>query len=341
MSNEFELILTSKSNPDWVKKIKCSKIYTYNKNKYIALKCEISKLSDDEGEEVNKFITSKTKENSPIPSKLSDDEGEEVNKFITSKTKENSPVPSKSTSKPKKNPSVPSKSIPKPKKNPSLPPKENPPVPPIPMLQEVASVPSTVALSINTTNLYDFIALTELKVKGYIIKNKNRINELMKGCFSASFDLLDTIFYRWFIVENKTDHRLIGFCICLSTDVSECKSKITPYTAVKYICSHKSVKIYPYLANLCKDKDYPEVGKFLLNNVCVWFKKNENKDKLYLAPGSSRISCSINSEYYKSNMKLVDYYKTNQFRIVPNLYIIYPCGWNKYIHAYLMVRDII
>lgn len=179
----------------------------------------------------------------------------------------------------------------------------------------------------------------------YIIKNKKRIIELTKKCFNiTSDDQLNAFLNSWHIFIEKPnwffvthDDILIGYCICHVQSIYLLNTDVSTYKAIDHLYSNNRINIYPYLSNLCKDVSYPNVGKFILDKVSEWY-KSKGYNELYLIPGSSRYKCSKNpNEYYKANMKLVEYYKTNGFKIKEKYYNIANCD-NKFVYSNVMSR---
>lgn len=140
---------------------------------------------------------------------------------------------------------------------------------------------------------------------------------------------------------------------------------ITPYTFVKTdetIETYKKVTLFEYelndiigderdvnfcISSLCKDSNYANVGSFILNELDKLYAKKidtflippipevKPDNKFYLVVGSDyhknnyehyiNKKCIIDNEYYDSNMKLMEYYKKNGFKVSDNLYVVDKC----------------
>jgi hypothetical protein len=216
---------------------------------------------------------------------------------------------------------------------------------------------------------YKFIHPDEPEIM--VVKLLNDIVKLSCGCFppntddSAKLKLFNEkmeqiyLWYKdvdWFFVFTYDDI-LIGYCYVFQQEVITYKKKLKTYTKLKInnnLINNNKKNISPYIAALCKDKNYSKVGSFLLDNVCDYLHKIYNYDIVYLCPGSDYFKynyeayvmgneCSLidDDKYYDSNMKLINYYKINEFVISPNLYLIIKCKkHNEYIFYNVMYKKL-
>lgn len=201
----------------------------------------------------------------------------------------------------------------------------------------------------------------------YILDNKERIVALWSTCFPSNFDPKWDVYeeategylksrYRlvestahdrnWYFVLNKD--LIIGLCniedeTVVKIDPDEYKkvtgSELKTYTAIDHFPQSDSLmtekRIYPVINALCKDQNFKNVGKFLIDNVVKCMKEKKHK-VLYLISGSEQYK--INSylygskcnfvdkeKYFDSNKKLNNYYKSIGFKESKNLFLYDEC----------------
>jgi hypothetical protein len=95
---------------------------------------------------------------------------------------------------------------------------------------------------------------------------------------------------------------------------------------------YEFITLEPCIYSLCKDKGYQEVGRFLLDNICSYYKK-KGYEKIYLVPESNKhrnklLNTNVDSQLFKDSLSgykhdqefLIDYYKKNDFNISNNYY---------------------
>lgn len=206
---------------------------------------------------------------------------------------------------------------------------------------------------------YKFEVITDNEsVEKYIEYDKDRIFDLLRVCFDIDDtkkhivnDLKDNII---FLCKTVNDNKLVGIATVVMYDhYVRTKEKIKTYNPLIYTSRKKfddegkleiykedsqNAKIeydfstlYPCIYSLCKDKSYKAVGKFLLDNICNYYKKDE-WTKVYLVPESSRhrnqmLNTKIVDEQfnkfldkYNDDQKiLIKYYQENNF-VVSNEY---------------------
>lgn len=166
----------------------------------------------------------------------------------------------------------------------------------------------------------------------------------------------------YFALHNEI---IVGYCLATSREFIEYDGILETYKKIKlnkekYDELTSNIKTVSfYISSLCKNKEYKHVGGFLLkqigligiNNLKIFDKYVGNI--IYLSPESSLYkngyeyyinekSCVIDDEYYKSNMKLIDFYKHNDFKISKTLYEMDKCDEesNEYIIFNVMYKKI-
>ncbi|QKF94623.1 acyl-CoA N-acyltransferase [Fadolivirus algeromassiliense] len=147
--------------------------------------------------------------------------------------------------------------------------------------------------------------------------------------------------FNFFYVFNK--ELLIGYCFVYNSSVTKYdhletykKIKSTPKQISK-ILNAENVDIIE-IAGLCKDLSFPNVGTFLLDKVCEYY-KSRGVNRIYLVAGSDYYknnyeayvnynSCVLtdDNKFYDSNMELIEYYNKNGFTVSDNLYSIDFCN---------------
>ncbi len=224
-------------------------------------------------------------------------------------------------------------------------------------------------LDIKHVNTYKFIHPDD---SGEMVeKLLNQIVKLCDECFPPNTDNNERIkifnekmekIYLWYKNSDwffafSHDDVLIGYCFVFQQQVVNYTDNIKTYTKVKLNNDpmiNRTNNITPYISSLCKDKNYPNVGSFLLNNVSDYLHKTLKHNIVYLCPGSDYYrynyeayvlgnECSLIDEnkFYDANMKLINYYKHNGFNISPDLYLIINCKKNyEYIFYNVMYKNL-
>jgi hypothetical protein len=147
------------------------------------------------------------------------------------------------------------------------------------------------------------------------------------------------MFKRWFFVTEANNYNVIGFCSVSGLNVTKLSNadakKVNPYKINELtddIDTSNKVTLKYYIENVCKDGNFKNVGKFLLDNVIEYYKNAD--EKLSLVVESTRYKdnyidnlCTFTDEekYYDSCMKLIEYYKSFGFKVSPNLFFIENC----------------
>jgi len=148
--------------------------------------------------------------------------------------------------------------------------------------------------------------------------------------------------------------KLIGYCFIYAANVFKYTKKINVYE--KIISPDFFEDAAPHQLNyciygLCKNFEYKNVGSFILKNVIDYYHKlyiNKLGPKIiYIIPGSSYYLnnyesfvnnnyCDIidNNKFYESNIKLVDYYSKNNFKLSKKYYVIDKCKDSNKIIVY-------
>lgn len=162
------------------------------------------------------------------------------------------------------------------------------------------------------------------------------------------------------------NNKIIGYCFTLSARVIKYNKQIKTYEKINLDDAEiekimkNQVTLPLYIGGLCKDSAYANVGSFLLDEIYKYHQKineEDNEDynaKIYLCPGSDKHinnyeryinnnPCIIydDDKYYESNMKLIKYYKKNNYFVSKNLYMIDKCNEpNQYIFSNIMYRKL-
>lgn len=174
---------------------------------------------------------------------------------------------------------------------------------------------------------------------------------------------------KWFFILSNlnNDNNIIGFCyltdnFCTKITKKSLINKFNPYkindlSNFPELMNHmiknvNNTTLSPEISSLCKDPNFKNVGSFLLDNILTYC---EGKyEKVYLVPESiyykNNFSSFIfknmcdfdNKKYWESNMKLINYYKSQGFQLSPNLFIIEKCNYsdNKFNVLNVMFKNI-
>ncbi len=212
-------------------------------------------------------------------------------------------------------------------------------------------------LDIKHVNTYKFIHPDD--PGAMVEKLLNQIVKLCGECFPANTNSEERIklfnekiekIYLWYKNSDwffafTHDDILVGYCFVSQQEVVNYEDNIKTYTKIKPNAdpmNNRTKILSPYISSLCKNKNYPNVGSFLLNNVSDYLHNNLKYDIVYLCPGSDYFrynyeayvlgnECSLidDNKFYDANMKLINYYKHNGFNIMDNLYLVINCRKNN------------
>lgn len=143
---------------------------------------------------------------------------------------------------------------------------------------------------------------------------------------------------RWFFALKDTI--IAGFCVVGYTKLINSTSKLETYKVVHLTKSQlrdviiNTYTVKAYLSSLCKklSDGFEGVGSFILDSVSEYYKGKTGY--LYLTPESIQFkdgkdNCILHPDYFKSNKRLVEYYKKNGFKISKNLYEIDECSYDE------------
>lgn len=192
-------------------------------------------------------------------------------------------------------------------------------------------------------------------LRKFLIKNYDDIIDSLIKCFAPEdefekikkdrlFDYM--IMYKfgdWFFV--LSDNKVIAFCILISSDIyNKYEYDIETYKVFKSSKYPKpnlgtSIKTGPFIETLCKKSGFKDAGKFLLDNLHALLKQR-GITNVYLVPESMRNkdayngylkhdNCNLSSNYYSSNMRLIEFYKKMGYHILDKSYVIDTCEDNK------------
>lgn len=230
---------------------------------------------------------------------------------------------------------------------------------------------------------YEFISFSNKKEeKEYMLENIDIIKKMLSVCYppnsnkfmdeqdtkkydnpeydDAYYDSVISLFemvaenniFQWFFVEYENN--IIGYCFCKKYfNIYNYKGSLKTYEKLNFpntfsIESYNTVD-EPLLEGLCKIKKYPHVGRFIIDNICKFYRK-KGYEKLYLVPESQIYKnnykgfvefdqCVIDTENYKNmTEKLIKYYINNDFKISNSMCDLIICTESTSIALNVMYR---
>lgn len=214
---------------------------------------------------------------------------------------------------------------------------------------------------------YKLLHFTDLDVQHkYVKDNVERILEIMLLAFPSNIELFkknddkqekkykgifreivinSSTWTIWFFCIDNLTNKIIGTCFLYEQGLTyyEGNENIETYKIIKP--TDKSFDIYenriyknfyPVINGLCKDPNYKNVGKFILDELVKYFKSNTQYNKLYLVCESplfkfnyfdfiDKNKCMYNEGYNESNIRLKKYYKSNGFKILKKVFFVDRC----------------
>ncbi len=193
--------------------------------------------------------------------------------------------------------------------------------------------------------------LDKMKTQDEFLERKiNIYNEMMRRMLRYNMNK------RWFFVLWQGN--IIAVCYIQDRDTF-IKSDLELKTYRKMSFSREDLKKTkitmkgPVLFTLCKDKNFPKAGSFLLEKVSDLLMQ-ENYTEVYLVSGSEYYRnnylyfINLNAcefidpeKYHSNNMKLIEYYERNNFQIVDKLYLIEKCINNDQNNEYLFYNVLV
>jgi hypothetical protein len=202
---------------------------------------------------------------------------------------------------------------------------------------------------------YEFSIISntgDIKEK-YLKKNHERIIMLLNDCFDIQYKNYENIKY----IKNKDffictiDDKLIGIAIGSENNEIVKTNIITRsydttylyrnYDIIDYVdqknVTYSYVTLNPSIESICKDMNYKNVGKHILQYIEKYY-KNKGFEKIYLVPESNKYRNEllnahndgdgenlnnlniIRKKYLETQKNLINYYKKNGYEIYEKYY---------------------
>lgn len=204
------------------------------------------------------------------------------------------------------------------------------------------------------TKKYKFLSFSNKTEQDEFVREKmSVILDLFKQCFMKYINDIEKIktLVKGFTLEVDQkyffvtyENELIGLCSVGKQNVItfDKDSVITPYQKIKNfeILNYEYYdRLFPVIFSLCKNPNYEHVGSFILSKVGKYYKKEFNISEIYLIPESSKFvnyfdenkKCDIINQdsYFKTNQKLINYYKKNNFTILKGIFTFQLCSLDR------------
>jgi hypothetical protein len=182
------------------------------------------------------------------------------------------------------------------------------------------------------------------KLKEFVIKNKNDIDNLIKKCFKIEF-VIDTdwlVENDFFFMIDKDTHKIVALALTKTRPFINLSDHGSTYKLITFsedenkIISESKIFLNPVIETLCRNTNpkYKGIGSKLLDNIIDHYKKKGTK-RIYLVPESARYKsyekngqCGYdnqNKDYLISQKELHRYYNKYGFKMLEDFYDIDIC----------------